>query len=162
MLAANLIRLVETHADELAQAVIADVRTNPCTPSFTRVAEADLRHRVHDLYRHLGDWIGDKTETHIERQYVAVGQRRFHEGIPLAEVVYALVLFKDHLRHFISSRGLVASIVELYSEEQLYQLTWSFFDRALYFTVKGYEDERRRMADLAATRQALAASTHVS
>jgi hypothetical protein len=66
------------------------------------------------------------------------------------------VLFKDHLRHFISSRGLVASVVELYSEEQLYQLTWSFFDRALYFTVKGYEDERRRMADLAAARRALA------
>jgi hypothetical protein len=159
MLAANLIRLVETHADELVQAVINDVRSNPRTPSFKKVPEADLRHRLLDLYRHLGDWIGDKTETRIEHQYMAVGQRRFQEGIPLAEVVYAANLFKDHLRHFIRSHGLVASVVELYGEEQLYQMTWSFFDRALYFTVKGYEDERQRMADLAAVRQSLGSTT---
>jgi hypothetical protein len=53
----------------------------------------------------------------------------------------------------------VESVVELYSEEQLYQLTWSFFDRAVYFTVKGYEDERRRMVELAAVRQSLQAAT---
>jgi hypothetical protein len=46
-------------------------------------------------------------------------------------------------------------VVELYSEEQLYELTGSFFDRAMYFTVKGYEDERRRRASLAAARRSL-------
>jgi hypothetical protein len=160
MLAARLIRLVETHAEELVQAVLHDVRTNPRTASFTRVPEADLRHRVHDLYQHLGDWIGDKTETRIETQYMEGGRRRYHDAVPLAEVVYAMVLFKDHLRQFIRSHGLVESVVELYSEEQLYQLTWSFFDRAVYFTVKGYEDERSRMAELAAARRSLEPATH--
>jgi hypothetical protein len=155
MLAARLIRLIETHAEELVQAVVSDVRSNPRTPSFTKVSEADLRRRLQDLYKHIGDWLGDKTETRIEAQYTEVGRRRFHEGVPLAEVVYAMVLFKEHLRHFIRSHGLVESVVELYSEEQLYQLTWSFFERAVYFTVKGYEDERRRMAELAAAKQSL-------
>jgi hypothetical protein len=155
MLAARLIRLVEAHAEELVQAVLHDLRTNPRTASFSRVPEADLRHRMHDLYKHLGDWIGDKTETRIETQYMEVGRRRYHEGVPLAEVIFAMVLFKDNLRKFIRSHGLVESVVELYSEEQLYQLTWSFFDRAVYFTIRGYEDERRRMAELAAARQSL-------
>ena len=53
MLAARLIRLVETHADELVQVVLHDLRTNPRTASFTRVPEADLRHRLHwSLWRH--------------------------------------------------------------------------------------------------------------
>ena len=159
MLAARLIRLVETHAEELVQVVLRDLRTNPRTASFTRVPEPDLRHRLRDLYTHLGDWIGDKTETRVERQYMELGRRRYHEGVPLAELIYAMVLFKDHLRQFIRSHGLVESVVELYSEEQLYQLTWSFFDRAVYFTVKGYEDERRQMAELAAVRQSLEAAT---
>ena len=159
MLAARLIRLVETHAEELVQIVLHDLRTNPRTASFTRVPEPDLRHRLHDLYTHLGDWIGDKTETRIERQYMELGRRRYHEGVPLAELIYAMVLFKDHLRQFIRSHGLVESVVELYSEEQLYQLTWSFFDRAVYFTIKGYEDERKRMVELAAVRRLLEATT---
>ena len=159
MLAARLIRLVETNAEELVQIVLHDLRTNPRTASFTRVPEPDLRHRLHDLYTHLGDWIGDKTETRIERQYMELGRRRYHEGVPLAELIYAMVLFKDHLRQFIRSHGLVESVVELYSEEQLYQLTWSFFDRAVYFTIKGYEDERKRMAELAAVRRSLEATT---
>jgi hypothetical protein len=155
MLAVRLIQLVETHAADLVQAVFNDVRTNPRTPSFTRVPEADLRHRLQDLYRHFGDWIGERTETQIETQYVEVGRRRFHEEVPLEEVIYALVLVKDHLRRFIRHHGLATSVVELYSEEQLYELTGSFFDRAMYFTVKGYEDERRRRASLAAARRSL-------
>jgi hypothetical protein len=84
-----------------------------------------------------------------------LGRRRYHDAVPLAELIYAIVLFKDHLRQFIRNHGLVESVVELYSEEQLYQLTWSFFDRAVYFTIKGYEDERKRMAELAAVRHSL-------
>ena len=155
MLAVRLIQLIESHAAALVQAVIADVHTNPRTPSLKRVPEADLRHRLLDLYKHIGDWIGDRTETQIETQYVEVGRRRYDEEVPLEEVIYALVVVKDHLRAFIRQHGLASSVVELYSEEQLYDLTGSFFDRAMYFTVKGYEDERRRRADLAPARGSL-------
>jgi hypothetical protein len=155
MLAVRLIQLIETHATALVQAVIADIRSNPRTRSFTRVPEADLRDRLHDLYRHFGDWVGDRTETQIATHYVELGRRRYHEEVPLEEVIYALILIKDHLRGFIRHHGLAASVVEMYSEEQLYELTGSFFDRAMYFTVKGYEGERRRRADLAAAKRSL-------
>jgi hypothetical protein len=159
MLAVRLIQLVETHAEEIVQAVLADVRTNPRTPSFTRVPEADLRHRLHDLYRHFGDWIGDRTEPRIAEQYVEVGRRRLQDNVPIEEVVYALVLVKEHLHEFIRHHGLAGSVVELYSEEQLYHLVGSFFDRATYFTVKGYEDERRRLAAQAEIRRSLYSAT---
>ena len=145
MLAVRLIQLIETHAAALVQAIIADVRTNPRTPSFKRVPEADSSPAA-DLSKHYGDWIGERTEAQIETQYVEVGRRRYHEDIPLEEVIYALVLVKDRLRAFIRQHGLASSVMDLYSEEQLYELTGSFFDRAMYFTVKGYEDERRRRA----------------
>jgi hypothetical protein len=156
MLAVRLIQLVETHAEELVQGVLDDLRRNPRTASFTRVPDADLRHRLHDLYRHLGDWIGDRTETRIEQHYVDVGRRRLHDGVPIEEVVYALLLAKGHLRDFVRHHGLADSVVQLYSEEQLYDLVSSFFDRALYFAVKGYEEERRRLEALSDLRRSLA------
>jgi hypothetical protein len=152
MLATRLIRLVESHADELVNAAVADLRTNPRTRFFNRVPESELRHRLRDLYTHLGDWVGDRTESRVEAYYSEVGRRRFHDGVPLSDLVFAIMLSKDHLRHYIRLHGLVESIVELYSEEQLYQMTWSFFDRAVYFAVKGYEDERLRVADMASAK----------
>ena len=155
MLAVRLIQLVETHAEELVRAVFSDVRVNGRTPSFTRVPETDLHHRLHHLYRHFGDWIGDPVETRIESQYIDVGRRRYHEEVPLAELVYALTIAKEHLQRFLQQHGLAGTVVELYSEEQLHHLVDRFFDRAIYFAVKGYEDERLHMAQLAATRAAL-------
>jgi hypothetical protein len=152
MLAARLIRLVESHADELVDAAVSDLRSNPRTRAFNRVPESELRHRLRDLYTHLGDWVGERTEARVEAYYTEVGRRRFHDRVPLSDLVFAIILSKDHLRHFIRLHGLVESVVELYSEEQLYQMTWSFFDRAVYFAVAGYEAERLHVAEMAVAR----------
>jgi hypothetical protein len=143
MLATQLIRHVETHADELVHAVIRDLRTNPLTSSLSRVPEPELAGRLRDLYAHLGDWIGEPTDDRLEAFYSEIGRRRYHADIPLADAVYALILIAQHLRRFVRDHGLPRSAVEMYGEEQLQQMLRSFFDRAVYFMVKGYEDERR-------------------
>ena len=71
----------------------------------------------------------------------SLGRKRRGEDVPLSEVVYALVLIKEHLRQYIQAVGLVDSAVELYLEEELHLMIGHFFDRAVYHTVKGYEAE---------------------
>ena len=142
----------ESHADELVHAVIRDIRTDPRTASFARVPESELTGRLFDLYTHLGDWIGEQTDEHIEAAYTEIGRRRFTGRVPLAEAVYAMILIEQHLHRFVRDRAFSDSAVELYDEEQLHQFVWSFFDRAVYFMVKGYEDERRRVAAPPASR----------
>jgi hypothetical protein len=152
MLATQLIRLVETHADELVRAVIRDIRTNPHTASLSRVPEAELTERLRDLYLHLGDWISEQTDERIEAYYSEIGRRRYDARVPLADAVYALIVVKQHLRRFVRDHGFTRSVVEMYSEEQLREMAWSFFDRAVYFMVKGYEDERRGLPATSAVR----------
>jgi len=119
------------------------------------VPEAELTERLRELYAHLGDWIGEQTTDRIEARYTEIGRRRYEVGVPLADAVYALILIEQHLRRFVRDHAIARSAVELYSEEQLHQMVWSFFHRAVYFMVKGYEDERRAMAgDTARLRQA--------
>jgi hypothetical protein len=139
VLSARLIRLIEEHAEQLTSRVLADLASNPRTTTFSRMSREELHRRVYDVYHNLGRWIGDKTDEQLEATYGGLGGARYNEGIPLSELVYVLVLVKDHLREYIRAVGLVDSAVELYLEEELHLSIGHFFDKAVYFTVKGYE-----------------------
>jgi len=140
MLLPWLMRLIETHADELAEKVINAVRTNPRTAFLHEVSEDELKRRGFDLYHNLGRWLAEKSETEIEATYRENGRRRFREGVPLSELIYALILMKQHLWDFIRKNDLPETATNLYGEEQLEMMVGQFFDKALYHAVRGYEE----------------------
>ena len=150
MLATRLIQLIERHAESLTQAAMHDVLTNERTRSFHQIPTAALEMRVAALYQHLGNWIGDPKEDTVREEYEYWGRTRFHEGIPLSQVVYSVILMKQHLRRFIREHGLVAFAgdlvppaelvpVELYGIQELNYMVGDFFGKALYHLARGYE-----------------------
>lgn len=139
MLSARLVRMIEDHAEPLAREVLKDLRANARTPAYHGLSEHDLYARVYDVYHNLGRWVGQSDDAAIEKSYGELGRRRRHEGIPVSQVVYALILTKDHLLHFIRSSGFAGSAVELYQEEELTHLVDRFFDKAIYNTILGHE-----------------------
>ena len=81
-----------------------------------------------------------------------MGRARFRDGVPVSELVYALVITKHHLRRYIRDHGLVDFVgdriaaqellpVELHSIQELNYQVGEFFDRALYHLARGYEAE---------------------
>jgi hypothetical protein len=140
MLLPWLMRLIETHANELTESLMKDVRVNPRTASLHEVAEAELTARGFDLYHNLARWLAEKSEDEIEATYRENGRRRFRDGVPLSELVYALILTKQHLWDFIRKNDLPETATDLYGEEQLEIMVGQFFDKALYYAVRGYED----------------------
>jgi hypothetical protein len=141
MLSFRLVKAIESHAEQLTRGVVHDLQTNQRTPTYHTLPAEELHHRAHAVYSNLGRWLGEKTDQTIEAFYAELGKQRHAEGIPLCEVVYALLLVKYHLRDYIRSSGLVDSAVELYQEQELQRLVGHFFDRAIYYTVKSYECE---------------------
>lgn len=144
MLAARLVQMIEAHAEEITRGVLEDLAQNPRTPSYSSLLREELHRRVHEVYRNLGRWLDEKAEGIIEASYASLGQERCAEGIPLSEVIYALILTKYHLRHYIRESGLVESAVGLYQEQELHRLVGNFFDKAMYYTVRGHERELAR------------------
>jgi hypothetical protein len=142
--------MIEDHAEELFRGLLDDLQSNARTPSYHRLNREELRTRLYDVYRHRGGWLSDATEDHVERVYGELGRRRHAEGVPLSEVVFALTLAKYHLRDFIRARGLIDSAVELYQEQELQRLVGRFFDRAVFHTVRGYEQALRQERKVAA------------
>jgi hypothetical protein len=143
MLAARLVTMIERHAEALTRGVVHELQTDSRTPSYHKLDLQANYDRVFDVVSHLGQWLDHESEAATEHAYHKLGRQRFREGIPLTEVVAALMLTKQTLRRFIKTEGWVDTALELYQQAELYDMISHFFDRAIYFTVGGYEEEAR-------------------
>jgi len=141
MFSYRLVRLIETHADALAAGLEEKVRISSQISHFHNFPPLELKERVYEIYRHLGEWLLDKNEQDIEHRYRAIGARRARQGVPLSEVVQAIVLTKENLWEFLKSEAVVDRAVEIMGELELLQMLEMFFDRAIYYAAVGYEQE---------------------
>ena len=72
---------------------------------FRDISAHELRERVYEIYRHLGEWLLGKNELDIEQRYREIGSRRAQQKVPLSEVVQAIVLTKENLWEFLKSEA---------------------------------------------------------
>jgi hypothetical protein len=144
MFSYRLVRLIESHADALAAGLEESVLDNPQVSHFRHVPADELRVRVHEIYRHLGEWLLGKNELDIENRYREIGSRRARQKVPLSEVLEAIVLTKENLWEFLKSEAVMDRAVEIMGELELLQMLEMFFDRAIYYAAVGYEEETAR------------------
>lgn len=141
MLSPRLVQIIEDHAEQLTHDLIDDLRSNPRTPHYHHLSREELHHRTYDVYRNLGRWLNDETESAIESSYTQLGKKRLAEGIPLNEIVYSLGQIKNHLLEYIHFSGMVDTAVELHGDRELQRLVGRFFDKAVYYAVRGFEQD---------------------
>jgi hypothetical protein len=155
MIAEKLVELVEIHAARLSADVARDLVTNDRTRGFHKVPTADLEERVFRLFHHLGDWISNRRSEKVKAEFAEWGRRRFDQEIPLSEIVYAIIILKQHLRRYIRDNGLVEATfprtemdyvlpMHMNSLQELNLQVGQFFDEALYHLTIGYEQARGR------------------
>jgi hypothetical protein len=65
--------------------------------SARRSHKKNFDNEPYGIYRHLGEWLQTKSESDLERRYVAVGERRAAQGVPLSQLALAIVVTKEHL-----------------------------------------------------------------
>jgi hypothetical protein len=139
----RLISLIESDAVELTRRTIETLQTSRHTPSYQHLSFDDLYTKAFDVFDQFGRWILENADGAIQTRYHDLGEQRFHERIPLHELLWALVLTKGHLRRHLSAWALADSAVELYRQQELDRLVGHFFDRAMCYAVEGYERARQ-------------------
>jgi hypothetical protein len=155
MIAEKLVELVEIHAARLSADVARDLVTNDRTPGFHKVPSVDLEDRVFRLFHHLGEWISNRRSEKVKAEFAEWGRRRFDQDIPLSEIVYAIIILKQHLRRYIRDNGLIEATfprtdmdyvlpMHMNSLQELNLQVGQFFDEALYHLTIGYEQAGRR------------------
>ena len=146
MLSARLIQMIQDHAEDLMSGLIGKLKTHPRTPAYRRFSDTEIHTRLYTVYKELGAWMGGKPDDEIRQHYEGLGIRRYEEGIPLYEVIYAGLLSKYHLLDFVRTRGLAGTALEIYAEQELSSKINQFFDNAIYYTARGYEQAAGREA----------------
>ena len=139
MLAYRLVRLIENHSDALAAGLLKKVQSSDCTSSYHNVPPEDLKERVYEIYRHLGDWLLGKTEFDIEKRYLEIGARRAEQQVPLSQLTMTIIFTKENLWEFLKNQAVLDRPAEVFGELEMLQLLDKFFDTAIYYAAVGYE-----------------------
>jgi hypothetical protein len=139
MMAYKLVRLIEANSETLAAGLLAKVQTSELTRSYRNVPPEDLKKRVYEIYNHLGEWLLGKGSFDIEQRYEEIGTRRVHQGVPISELIWVIILTKENLWEFLQRESLPERPAEAFGELEMLQLLDQFFDRAIYYASAGYE-----------------------
>lgn len=140
MMLYRLVRLIENHSQSLAACLLDQVEASELTKNYQRnVPGEELKEKVYEIYRHLGEWLIGKDETDLQNRYLQIGARRSAQRVPLSEVIWVIVLTKENLWEFVKKEAILERPVEVFGELEMLQLLEQFFDRAIYFASVGYE-----------------------
>ncbi len=139
----RLIELIEGKATHLGKIWTQKVLENPLTPSYRRLSEEELQRRAENVYAALGHWLDHRiSRDEAKRRYRDLGRRRCQEGFQILELVVALSLEKRILLDALREESFFLNALQMHSVFELMENINDFFDRALIYTIQGYESER--------------------
>lgn len=150
MLRHRLISLIESHCGQLADELSKSVQHSAHLASYRRVPESEFKQRVSEIYGNLGQWLMARSESDIEKLYCEIGARRFRQGVPLSELLWAIILTKDNLWDFLSRESWPGFEIEVLAEHDMFRAIDHFFNRAMYYAARGFEQAERAEEALAA------------
>jgi len=149
MLAYRLVRLIELHSDALAAGLLQKVQSSECTRDYGNVPAEELKQRVYEIYRHLGDWLLGKSEFDIEARYLEIGAARARQHVPLSQLAMVIIFTKENLWEFLKRESVLDRPTEVFGELEMLQLLDKFFDSAIYYAAVGYEQAQAADKDIA-------------
>ena len=141
-LARRLVQLIEMHSDRLAETMLMKLQSCEKCPTFKNVPREEFRQRVYEVYEHLGEWLTSKKEEDVARRYTEIGVQRKRQGVVLRELMYAIILTRAHLWDYLQHEANLEKPAEVFGELEMLQLLEQFFDRAMYYAARGYEQAR--------------------
>jgi hypothetical protein len=147
MIAGKLVHLIEKHSDELARGLMERLMSCERVADLRKVPREELQQRAYEVYRHLSDYVMTTTESEIEQSYTAIGARRAAQGVAVSSLLYAIIAVKEHLWDFLRHESVWDQAHELFQERELLQVVDRYFDRALYFAARGYEQATKGHAN---------------
>jgi hypothetical protein len=139
MVSGKLIRLIESHEEEIARSILRAIRHQQSLLHMGRLPDQELRERGEQILKNLDHWLAHANEQKLAHEYETLGRERFDEGIPLHEAAECLFLIKEKMIDFLDEQGSEHDSLALYAEEQFERRIGRFFDLLLVHLIRGYE-----------------------
>jgi hypothetical protein len=136
----KLVQHMKANADCMSEGLIQKVRNSQnCSELLVRVPADEHKRYALEIYRDLIDWLAVEIDSVIECRYVDLGIQRAQQGVPFSHVFWAVCIARDYLWEHMQQECLLEEPVEFWGGVTLLHSLNQFFDRALYFTLLGYQ-----------------------
>lgn len=140
MRAARLVQLMKSNSAALSEQLVEKIRASEkCGDLCARVPENEHKQYAVQVFHDLTEWLGHESDAIVEARYVGLGAHRFAQRVPLSQLSWALSIARDSLWNYTAQECLHEDPVEFIGGVMLLQSLNSFFDRALYFVILGYQ-----------------------
>lgn len=138
----RFVTMIENRSLDLARKWAKGIRESEFTRTYRKMEDEKLIEMAKNVYDNLGKWL-DRGTSHIEigKIYAELGRERCRSGYPLCELLYSLNYEKKLLTDFVSSEGILPDAVNLYSAIDFIETLYNFFDIAIYYVVRGFQEE---------------------
>ncbi len=132
---------IEQNSRRWVEAWLETVKRDGGTPRYHDIEDAaEFIRDTEALYNYLALWLRTaRWDPRIDPHYERIGRTRREAGFPLSEVVRAILLAKRHLWDGIVADCQLSTALEL----QASKANGMFYDRAIYYTIVGYEEDER-------------------
>jgi hypothetical protein len=141
MRALRLIQHLSTDAERMSERMLEKIReSHRCSDLLRRVPAEEHKRYAVDVYRDLMEWFVTDTDSLIEARYLDLGRLRAQQGVPFSDLLWAVCITRDFLCDYIQQECLIDEPVEFWGGVMLIRSLNQFFDRALYFSLVGYQN----------------------
>jgi len=138
----SLVGRIQNHTETISARWLRAVRTNPTTATYAAVDSGHLRIRVRQALTQLSGWLSEnKTNKEIFDFYINLGRERKKMGFGPYETIGSLTILRRIIQSFAAKQLARNNAVNAYKILELDHRIISFFDRAVYYTSRGFEED---------------------
>jgi hypothetical protein len=143
----RLVQLIEEDAAEMASGLVNKIERDPSVAGYLdHVPAPELWKRVHETYRHLGEWLYSATPEEAEHRYRQIGARRAEQSLPLSQLLHVILATKEYLWEYVRAhRHPVEPAAEVQADLELQLQLDRFYSRAVVFAAAGYEERVEKL-----------------
>jgi hypothetical protein len=135
---------MKANGDRMSEGLLQKIRiSNRCNELVFRISADEQKRYGMDIYADLTDFLSGDTESFVEQHYIGIGAQRAQLGVPFSDLFWAVSISRDYLWEYIQQECLLDEQVDFWGGVILLRSLDRFFDRALYFTIVGYQKAAR-------------------
>ncbi len=137
----KLIEVLEKHTVEISERWGKAVCTNSRTPSFHSLDPDQYVPHAVRFYKNIGKlYFSKKPHTEEMEYFLNFAEEMYGTGVPLHEVIYALMLMRRHIWLFADFNVLFVTTLEMHQAVESINRTILMFDHIIHSVAKRYGD----------------------
>jgi hypothetical protein len=137
----KLIEVLENNTKEISEQWSKAVSTNPRTPSYHSLNPDQYIPHALFFYGNIRKlYHGEKSRTEETKYFLNFAESMYKAGVPLDEVIYALMLMRRQIWLFADFNALFITTLDMHQAVESINRTILIFDHVIHNVAKRYSE----------------------